>query len=72
MNITIPPHPSKTVQSAEITIQLDKEYTLLLRKHINGVARHEAEYLSPEGVDESVKQLVIQTVINYCDREGVW
>jgi len=70
--VTIGSHPDKTVHSGEITVTLDREYKLLLRKYINGETKYEAEVISPEDVSDEVKKVVVGTAIGYCNREGVW
>lgn len=72
MNITIPPKPSNTVQSSEITITLDKEYKLLLKKFVNGETKYVAELISDVEIDHAIKVMIEATVVNYCNREGIW
>lgn len=71
MNINIPSKPTHTTQSAEITVVLDREYKLLLRKFVNGEIKYEAELLEADVSDE-VREVVIKTAVNYCQREGIW
>jgi len=68
--IRLPEKPTKTILSAEGSIDLDKTYKYTLFKSINGSTSYEVKV---HDVDcDITRSLVENTVINFCKTHGAF
>jgi hypothetical protein len=64
------PKPHKRVEYYKLVAQLDVDYEVEVSKTTNGSTTYEVVSISP-AVREEKGELIIQTIINFCNREGL-
>ena len=70
MMIKADPKPNKKIEYYSIIAQLDKEYRVEVTKTTNGSTSYQVIGIEPK-VEGDVYGLISDTIINYCQREGL-